>query len=412
MSVESMRSRSRAPWLALVVAVPLAAFLGIAIDRQLHAPDHADHHDEHGEAPHGEAKHAEHEEGHEDHALGSVKLTEQGRTNAGILTAKAGPGSVSVTLALPGEVELNADRTAHVTPRVAGTVREVKRQLGEVVKKGDVLAVLDSKELAQLSGQARAAIERLKLARSNFERVDKLYAEKIIPEKELLAKKQELAEAQIDAESTSLMLQSAGSGAAGKYNLVAPFDGTIIEKHASIGEVLKDDTRVFVIADLSTVWVDITVYAKDLAKITVGQSVIVRADGIEKPLVGSISFVGAIAKSDARAAQARVVLQNPDGKLKPGLFVSAEIALERVDAAMVIPDDAIQKIDGLSIVFVEEDGAFEARKVKTGRVGVSGSDPRVVLEILGGLSPGEEYVDKGSFVLKAELGKGAAGHDH
>jgi cobalt-zinc-cadmium efflux system membrane fusion protein len=285
----------------------------------------------------------------------------------------------------------------------------VKRQLGSG-EEGRRIGGARQQRLAQLSG--RAAIERLKLARSNFERVDKLYAEKIIPEKELLAKKQELAEAQIDAESTSLMLQSAGSGAAGKYNLVAPFDGTIIEKHASIGEVLKDDTRVFVIADLSTVWVDITVYAKDLAKITVGQSVIVRADGIEKPLVGSISFVGAIAKSDARAAQARVVLQNPDGKLKPGLFVSAEIALERVDAAMVIPDDAIQKIDGLSIVFVEEDGAFEARKVKTGRVGVSGSDPRVVLEILGGLSPGEEYVDKGSFVLKAELGKGAAGHDH
>jgi membrane fusion protein, heavy metal efflux system len=408
-SVESMRSRSRAPWVALVVAVPLAAFLGIAIDRQLHAPH--DDHDEHG---HGEreAKHEEHEAGHEDHALGRVKLSDQGRVNAGIETAKVGPGSVSVTLSLPGEVELNADRTAHVTPRVAGTVREVKRQLGEVVKKGDVLAVLDSKELAQLSGQARAAVEKLKLARANFERVDKLYAEKIVPEKELLAKKQELAEAQIDVESTSLMLQSAGTGSAGKYNLVAPFDGTIIEKHASIGEVLKDDTRVFVIADLSTVWVDITVYAKDLAKISVGQPVIVRADGIEKPLVGSISFVGAIAKSDARAAQARVVLQNPDGKLKPGLFVSAEIALERVDAAMVLPDDAIQKIEGSSVVFVEEDGSFEARKVKTGRVGVSGSDPRVVLEILGGLAPDEVYVDKGSFVLKAELGKGAAGHDH
>ncbi len=272
--------------------------------------------------------------------------------------------------------------------------------------------MLDSKELAELSGKTRAAQERLKLAKANFTQVDKLFQEKIVPEKEHLAAKQALAEAQIEAESTSQMLASAGTGASSTYNLIAPLNGTIIEKHVSIGEVLKDDTRVFVIADLSTVWVDITIYTKDLAKVSVGQSVIVRADGLEKALVGTISFVGSIAKTDARAAQARVVLQNADAKLKPGLFVSAEVAIDKADAKVVLPDEAVQTLEGASIVFVEEDGAFEARKVKIGRVGVSGADPKIFVEILSGLEPGELFVEKGSFVLKAELGKGSAAHEH
>lgn len=400
--------RSASTWIALAFAVPLSALIAVLVDRRLG--------DEHGEHGAGERKYAHgegHAEGgHDEHSAGRVELTDEGRKNAGIEVTRAAAGTVNVTLSLPGEVALNADKTAHVTPRVSGTVREVMRQLGDVVKKGDVLAVLDSKELAELSGKARGAHERVKNARANFERVDKLYQDKIVAEKEYLAVKQALAEAQIDAESTALMLASAGSASSGRYNLVAPLDGTIIEKHASVGEVLKDDTRVFVIADLSTVWVDITVYTKDLARVSVGQSVIIRADGLKKPLLGSISFVGAIAKTDARAAQARMVLANADGKLKPGLFVSAEIALEKIDAAVVVPEDAVQTLDGGSVVFVEEDGAFEARKVKTGHVGVSTDGAALSLEILSGLEAGEPFVVKGSFVLKAELGKGSAGHDH
>ncbi|MBK8937868.1 MAG: efflux RND transporter periplasmic adaptor subunit [Polyangiaceae bacterium] len=274
----------------------------------------------------------------------------------------------------PAEVALNEDKLAHVSPRVGGAVREVKKRLGDVVKKGDVLAILDSKELAELSGQARAAFERLKLAKSNFERVDKLYQDKIVPEKEHLASKKELAEAQIDVESTSQMLASAGTGTAGRYNLVAPLDGTIIEKHASVGEVLKDDTRVFVIADLSTVWVDITVYAKDLAKVGVGQSVTVRADGLERPIIGTISFVGAIARTDARAAQARVVLPNPDGRLKPGLFVTAAVGVERSRRAWSSRTTPSRSWTA-SVVFVEEGGEFEARKVRTGRTGARRGEP-------------------------------------
>lgn len=303
---EQSKVSSLAPWFALIAAIPITAFVSIVVDRRLSGDDHAKtEHDEHGE----HEAHGGHEEsGHDEHGAGRVKLTEEGIKNAGVELAKAEAGTVNLTLSLPGEVALNADKTAHVTPRVSGNVREVMKQLGDVVKKGDILATLDSKELAQLNGQARAAYERLKLAKANFERVDTLYKDKIVPEKDYLASKRELAEAQIDLESTSQMLASAGSGTSGKYSLLAPFDGTIIEKHLSVGEVVKDDSRVFIVADLSTVWVDMTVYAKDLAKVGVGQTVIVRADGLEKPLIGTISFVGAIAQSEARAAHARVVL--------------------------------------------------------------------------------------------------------
>lgn len=407
---EQSRASALAPWFALLVAIPLTAFVAIVVDRRLSGDGHTkDEHAEHGE-------HEGHDEeakvGRGEHAAGRVKLTEEGIKNAGVELAKAEAGIVNLTLSLPGEVALNADKTAHVTPRVSGNVREVMKQLGDVVKKGDVLAILDSKELAQLNGQARAANERLKLAKANFERVETLYKDKIVPEKDYLSSKKELAEAQIDLESTSQMLASAGSGTSGKYSLLAPFDGTIIEKHLSVGEVLKDDSRVFIVADLSTVWVDMTVYAKDLARVGVGQTVIVRADGLDKPLVGTISFVGAIAQSEARAAHARIVLPNADGKLKPGLFVTADVVLDKARADVVVPDDAVQKVEDTNVIFVEEDGAFEARPVRVGRVGVNTTSAGLLVEILGGLEAGELYVQKGGFILKAELGKGSAGHEH
>lgn len=407
---EQSKVSSLAPWFALIAAIPITAFVSIVVDRRLSGDDHAKtEHDEHGE----HEAHGGHEEsGHDEHGAGRVKLTEEGIKNAGVELAKAEAGTVNLTLSLPGEVALNADKTAHVTPRVSGNVREVMKQLGDVVKKGDILATLDSKELAQLNGQARAAYERLKLAKANFERVDTLYKDKIVPEKDYLASKRELAEAQIDLESTSQMLASAGSGTSGKYSLLAPFDGTIIEKHLSVGEVVKDDSRVFIVADLSTVWVDMTVYAKDLAKVGVGQTVIVRADGLEKPLIGTISFVGAIAQSEARAAHARVVLPNADGKLKPGLFVTADVVLDKAQADVVVPDDAVQKVEDMNVIFVEEEGAFEARPVRVGRVGVNATSAGLLVEILGGLEAGELYVQKGGFILKAELGKGSAGHEH
>lgn len=367
------------------------------------------HGDEHGHGAEGKA-HDEHAESDE-HAQ-RVVLTEEGKKNAGIALGTAAPGKVHVTLSLPGEVRLNEELVAHVTPRVSGISREVKARLGDVVKRGDVLATLDSRELTDISREARASQERVKLAEQNLTRVEKLSKDGIVPEKELLLAKQALAEAKIEQESAAQMLASTGAGGGGVYKMVAPIDGTIIEKHATVGEVLKDDAAAFMIADLSKLWVDVTVYSKDLAWVSVGQPVRIRAEGIREPAHGTIAFISATAMGEARTTSARVLIDNPGGAWKPGLYVTADIAIEEVDAAVVVPEEAVQSLEGRSVIFVVEDEAYEPRRVKLGHVGLDQGGKARFLEVLSGLEKGDAYVEKGAFILKAELGKGSAGHEH
>ncbi|WP_437668748.1 efflux RND transporter periplasmic adaptor subunit [Sorangium sp. So ce131] len=377
------------------------------------AHGHGEH--EHGAQGHDEHGHGEHEEG--EHEEGKIKLSPEALNNARLEILTAGPGSVADAVSLPGEVALNAEALAHVTPRVSGTAREVRKQLGDTVKKGDVLALLDSREFAELQRELLTAKERLELAEANFKREEALWNEKIAAEKEYLAAKQALAEARIEHRSAAQKLQAssgAGSGAkGGAYALIAPIDGTIIEKHINIGEVLKDDTQAFVVADLSTIWVNVTVYAKDLARVRAGQRARVRAEGIEEPAEGEIAYVGPVVGEQTRSATARVVLKNPGAAWRPGLFVTADVAVAEVDAPVVVSYDGLQRVEGKDVVFVQEGDAFEARAIKPGRYGKApGEQGAELVEVLNGIAAGERYVGKNSFLLKAELGKSEAGHDH
>jgi cobalt-zinc-cadmium efflux system membrane fusion protein len=396
----------------------------VAVEHRLHgaaAGDHRNGEEGHGDAEHGDKGHGEHGEHgeHRDHGDGEragsrVKLSPAQIENAKLGMANAAAGKVAVTLSLPGEVALNAEAVSHVTPRVSGTVREVKKSLGDVVNKGDVLAVLDSREYAEMQREVLAAKERLTLAEANFKRQDQLWQEKISAEKDYLAAKQALAEAKIEYRSAEQKLAAgAGPGKGGALTLTAPLTGTVIEKHAVVGEVLKDDSRAFVIADLSRIWVNVTVYARDLSKVRAGQSAIVRAEGIEQPLPGKIDYVDRVVGEQTRSATARIVLDNPGAAWRPGLFATADVVLEEVDAEIVVSHEAIQTIEGKTVVFVREGDAFEARFVRVGRKGMPPEGQREpVVEISGGLAPGDPYVAKNSFVLKAELGKGEAGHEH
>ncbi|NUQ75099.1 MAG: efflux RND transporter periplasmic adaptor subunit [Polyangiaceae bacterium] len=428
--VEISLKKAIAAGLGVLVLLGAVAGATVLIEHSLHGHGEEGHHDEHDGHDHDKPKegdeHGHGEHGGDEHAEGRVKLSPEAIKNANLELLTAGPGKVAVTLALPGEVALNAEALAHVTPRVAGTAREVKTQLGDTVKKGDVLALLDSREFAELQRDVLTAKERLDLAESSFKREESLWKEKIGAEKDYLAAKQALAEAKIEYRSANQKLAAssgAGSGAkGGAYTLIAPIDGTIIEKHISIGEVLKDDTQAFVIADLSSIWVNVTVYAKDLARVHTGQTVRVRAEGIEQPAAGTITYVGPVVGEQTRSAVARVVLKDPGKAWRPGLFVTADVAVDQADAPVVISYEGVQTVEGKEVVFVEEDDAFEARPIKLGRRGrapvpdvppatpdAQGSE---LVEVLSGISAGDRYVGKNSFILKAELGKSEAGHEH
>ncbi len=194
------------------------------------------------------------------------------------------------------------------------------------------------------------------------------------------------------------------------YPLIAPFDGTIIEKHITLGEKVGDDLGVFVVADLSTVWVDLRVNQKDLPLIKKGQKAVIEAKSGLPAASGTIGYVEPVINEQTRTALARMVLDNSSGLFRPGTFVTADVLVEKRRAKVTVARSILQDVDNVTCVFILDEHGFEPRPVT---VGESNGE---YVEIVAGLMPGEQVVTKNSFRLKAELEKGAggahAGHSH
>jgi cobalt-zinc-cadmium efflux system membrane fusion protein len=190
------------------------------------------------------------------------------------------------------------------------------------------------------------------------------------------------------------------------YEVKSLIDGTVIEKHITLGEFVSDEQDIYVVADLSTVWVNVTVYARDLERVRAGQPVHIHAAGVSEEAQGRIEYVGPIVGEATRTAVARVVLPNPRGTWRPGLFVSARVRTDDALVPVAVADGALQTVQGLPVVFVEEPRGFRARPVRTGR-----TDGEWV-EIVAGLSAGERVAEAESFLLKSELLKSEAAHGH
>lgn len=350
---------------------------------------------------------------------GRTELTPEAVQNAGIVIETAGPVQMKTAHSHPGEINLNADKVVHIVPRVSGMVTEVYKNVGDAVKFGDVLAVLDSRELAELKSAYLASMKRVELSRATFERKERLWKEKISSEKDYLVSRQALAETEINLQEVAQKLLSLGLSQSDldsiaektgrsltRYEIRALFDGVVIEKHISVGESVREDADIFVLADLSAVWVEVTVYAEYLNVVKAGQTVTVKSDVLGVETDGILTYLGPLIGEQTRTAKGRIIVQNPEGYWRPGLFVNVEIVQEVVTVPVAVSVDAIQTFRDWSVVFVQYGDLFEVRPLELGR-----NDGRWV-EVLQGLSPSEKYVARNSFVLKAELGKAGATHDH
>ncbi|CAI8821128.1 membrane fusion protein, heavy metal efflux system [Methylococcus capsulatus] len=348
-----------------------------------------------------------------------IELSPGAIEEAGIEIKTAGPAAIETVLALPGQIQLNPRKAAHVVPRVDGVAAEVRRFLGDRVKVGEILAVLDSRELADLKGAYLVAVRRRELARTTFEREQRLWKEAIGAEKNYLAAKNDLAEAEIQVEAAAHKLRALGlsqqelkaiaPGSAepfSRYVLTAPFAGEIVEAHLSLREAVKADTPIFTLADLSDVWGEITVYAKDLSRVRVGQAVTVRALDAKLTASGRVFYLGPLVGEATRSARAYVEIPNPEGRWRPGLFITVEVLQERTEVPVAVAAEAIQTHEDRPVVFVQHDGLFEPRAVTLGRRDAAWA------EVSAGLAAGERYAAHNSFVLKSELGKSAAAHEH
>lgn len=190
------------------------------------------------------------------------------------------------------------------------------------------------------------------------------------------------------------------------YDLKAPIGGTVIDRQISLGEYASEQKPSFVVADLATIWVDLSIYRQDLRRIKVGDEVLIDPDDRAGDIKGVISYVAPIGASETQTALARVVLPNVGGRLRPGMFVTAKLVLSERRVPVAVQARAIQTLENKTVVFVREgENKLEARPVDLGD-----SDQKSV-EIRAGILPGEKYVAENSFVVKAEMGKGEAGHD-
>lgn len=347
-----------------------------------------------------------------------VEMPDAVLQSTGVEIREAGPAMIQPTLNLPGEIMLNAEKVVHVIPRLSGVVLSVTRDVGQTVKQGDVLAVIESQGLAELRSQYFAARKRLSLARTSFEREKKLWEEKITAQQDYLEAQQAFSEAEIAHDLAAQRLRSLGvgqegvqqgaqqGGALARFEVRAPISGVIVTRNLAAGTSLKEDADIFTVADLSTVWAQITVYPKDLGTIKVGQKVMIKASAFEAQGTGTVSYIGALVGEQTRTAQARVTLSNPQGVWRPGMFVSVEIAAAEVQVPIAVSVDAIQTVRDWTVVFGRYGQFFEARPLELGR-----SDGQMV-EVLKGLSAGEKYGAGNSFAIKADLGKSGASHDH
>lgn len=349
-----------------------------------------------------------HEEGEAEE--GHLTLSDDQIRSAGIQLIEAKEQSISLSLPFPGEVRFDEDRTAHVVPRVPGVVESVHVNLGQTVKKGQLLAVIASQQISDQRSEQAAAQRRLELARTTYERERQLWQDKISAEQDFLQARQALQEAEIAVSNArqkiSVLSGSSVISGGNRYELRAPFDGVVVEKHLGLGEVVSETSNAFTLSDLSHVWVTFGVSPKDLSKVLVGKSVTVSAAELNAEVTGAVAYVGSLLGEQTRTATVRVSIANPQGALRPGLFVTVLVDTDTRLAKVAVPEAAIQTVEDRPTVFVRTDDGFKAQAV------VIGSRAAGLAEITEGLEPGAQVAAAGSFILKSELGKASAEHAH
>ncbi|WEF34520.1 efflux RND transporter periplasmic adaptor subunit [Pseudoduganella chitinolytica] len=394
-------------WIALLCAIAAALALALWWRSPAEAPQegHAGHADSHGhDDRHAEAPAAEDDED------GTIAMTEaQVRAN-GIGIDAARPAAIQERLHLPAQVKADADRTVAVAAPAPGIVQTVLVSPGAQVRKGQPLVVLQSAEVAQWRADAASARQRMLLADSVYQRERKLWDEQISARQDLEAAQSALREARIGAQAAQQRLAALGVDGGGArlatVTLRAPLAGIVIERPAVAGQAIDGRIALLTIADLAHVWIEAAVASGDLGQVTQGMPATVTAAALPGEVAGTVSYVGPVLGEATRMATARVTLANPALRLRPGMLASVDLLGQAAAAPVTVASDAIQTIHERTVVFVRTPAGFRATPVQVGR-----SDGKRS-EIVKGLAAGARYAAAGSYLLKADLGKSEAEHDH
>lgn len=370
---------------------------------------------EHGhEASHDEHEHAAPQD--TDETAGAVRISEIGLERSGIRSEPVRLEQLIGGIDVPAEVELNPNRTAHVTPMVAGQIDEVHVSLGDSVEANQALATMRSVALGEARSSVANARAGVEVARANFVRQEELKREGIGSQRAYLEAQGELrsAESDLAAANERLHVYGGRKGAGSTTTIRSPLSGTVIERHATTGEVVSEGSSLFMVSDLTRVWVVGRVYEQDVAAARKGAPAVVSLQAYPgKEWPGEVSYVSHTLDPHTRTIDIRVELDNPEGTLRPGLFgrISLSPESDRADRIPVIPLSAVQRVDGQTLVFVaaDEPGVFRPTFVTLG------AQTRGKVEVRDGVLEGEQVVVSGAFTLKSEWLRGRLSegdHEH
>lgn len=407
---------SRQKLMGIAVAVLIAGGLGywtLDFDHQDFLPAAS-----RASAPNGDGHGHSHGDSHGHGEEGVVHLTDEQIKKAGIKIAEVRPGQIGREIRVMGTVIADADRVAHVVTRVPGIVAEVTKRLGDQVSAGDVLIILDSRELAEAKADYLSQLRQDQLARTTLDRETGLWRKRISAEQDYLDAKTAAETSRIrldtarqrlstlalsDAEIKNLPSQTERS--LSRLEVRSPIAGRVIGRNAARGELVAAEKEIFSIGDLSSLWVEIPIYGADVSFARDGQSV-----GLKGPngQTGEARLIFTEPTIDPQTGAARAVatLDNTSGIWRPGDFVTGTIVTGGEPADVVVPFEALQTVGGETVVFVRNDEGFEKRMVEIGR-----RNGRMA-EIVFGLFAGDQIAINNTFVLKAEASRGEAEHSH
>jgi len=342
----------------------------------------------------------------------ALTLAPAARARNPVKVAAAELAKLAGDIQVVGTVAFHEDHFAVVGPLVPGRISRVVAGVGDKVKRGQVIAEIESSDVGQARAELVSAQARFVAADANLKRETDLAEKKISSSRE-----RELAHAQWVTEQAGvraavMRLRAIGLSPAdieeaekhdlgGRVQMRAPISGTVIERKVTLGQAVERATDAFKIADTTHLWVSLDLYEKDLARVHVGQEVEMRTDARPgEAFRGRVAFIVPVIDQATRTAKVRLEFPNPDGLLHAGQLVTARVLADpklATDEELAIPRSAIEQVEGKTIVFVQAGEAFERRSVL---LGTSGGDR---IEVRKGLMAGERVAVDGAFLLKSEL---------
>src|ERR1700719_794862 len=348
----------------------------------------------------------------------SIRLTDDQIEAAGIELAAVQDGTLSRRIVVPGTVVPHADRIARVSVKLSATVTELRKKLGDVVAKGEVIAVLESREVANAKSEYLAARLNSDLQKNLYERDKILWDRHVMAEQLVLKSRGAAAQAKVNLDIARQKLFALGltenelaalpdepETSLRRQEVRAPISGRVVDRKVDLGAAVGRDnleTELFTVADLDRVWVELAIGPTDLPMVAEGQTVSIAAHGLLKRAVGKIVFISPIVDRDTHSARVVAEIANPDGNWRPGSLVHAAVAIQERSVALAVPVSAIQTIDKMRVLFVRTSEGFEKRRVMLG----DGDDR--LFEVLSGVRDGETIAVSNTFALKAEFLKSLA----